>query len=219
MLSRRLLLIIPILSVLWWSFYKPARNLWYMAPVALICGFSILYNIPWLVTFLHMKPFYIEDLEMVDINNKDEVDNRYKFQNWFTITITLLQSVAFCIVLDYLVYNLNSSDLKLTDTISFIGGCITLYISIQDKIGKLLLACFMMKKNKELKNRIVSESSSNLDKVAGYSREDVHIDGISRSTNSDNMSSNSSNSSRCMHLEVNNTGAIIDSNKEELIEL
>jgi hypothetical protein len=159
MKSKRWLLIIPLVSVICWSVYKPSRNLWYMAPVALICGFSILYNIPWLVRILHMKPFYYEDLDNADMNNEQDIENRYKFQNWFTMSITILQSVVFCVVLDYLVQNFNNSNLKYTDILIFVGSFTSLYTSIQDKVGRLLLACFMRRKNKELHKRIVSQTN------------------------------------------------------------
>ena len=106
-----------------------------------------------------MKPFYYEDLENANMNNEDDIENRYKFQNWFTTSITILQSVAFCVVLDYLVQNFNNSNLKYSDIIMFSGSCISLYTSIQDKVGKLLLTCFMKQKNKQLEERIVSQTN------------------------------------------------------------
>lgn len=164
MLNKRWLLIIPLISIIWWSAYEPAREVWYMPPVALITGFSILYNIPWLVRVLHMKPFYYENLEDVEITNNEDVKNRFKFQHWFTISITLLQSIVFCIVLDYIVYNVNNSNLKWQEQVGIIVSYITLYTSIQDKIGKLLLVYFMKRKREHIKRRTSDfQSSDNLD--------------------------------------------------------
>lgn len=153
-----LLLLIPVGAVVTCVLYEPIRELWYTTPLAVVCSFIVFYNIPWLVRVLHLKPTYYEDL--IDDESISE-EFRYKFQNSFTIVITIFLSLTFCIVLDYIFYNFKKSELSWQEKIGIIGGGLSLYGSAQRTIGSLLLFfCMRSKEKKQIKRRL-SRSLSN----------------------------------------------------------
>lgn len=208
MKKRRYLLISPPLSVLWWIFVDHGKNPEISALIALINSFIIFYNIPWLVRVLHLKPVYYEDLEdNLDTGDGVNDSTRYKFQNYFTLAITCLLSMTFCIVLDYILYNFGRSGLSWQERIGLIGGAASLYGKIQDKIGKFLLFCMMRSKKRSQQKRssveMVQPNTSNIsdDSVCYKNKEDdLDFSEFSYSIEQSNQSEYINNNS--IHLDV-----------------
>lgn len=111
-----------------------------------------------------MKPVYYEDLE--DDKYGDNICDRYRFQNLFTLTITLFQSLAFCAILDYTLYHIENSDLRWQEQVGVVGGCLSLYTGVQNKIGKILIVCFMRNKRKIQDARRISADTSQIEMTA-----------------------------------------------------
>ena len=108
-------------------------------------SFFLLVNFPYFSIVLHSKPIYFEDLS---INTENSIDNRFK-TIYETIMIVFL-SILIAVFADYIY--LNGFNVPPLEFIGIIGGNISVYLRVQNIVGKgLLKCCFFFKKLEESK--------------------------------------------------------------------
>jgi hypothetical protein len=106
----------------------------YILPLCFFLGFfGVLINFPYISECLHHKPLYISDLIIIQ---DDEVDT--KFICWYGFTMNLILAIMITSFVDFFIVNgfIEIPFIKLT---AIIGGNVSLYIKIQQIIGKVLI--------------------------------------------------------------------------------
>ena len=174
---KRIALIIPIACIILFIFEKSVRQMWYSIPLALISSFIIFSNIPKLVTIIHEKPTYVEDLE--DDEALSEIE-KYELQGYFTFVNTVLFSITACIVTEYIFKNLKNAEQEWQKTAALIGGSISFYGKISSFIGKFSLFVFMKIKNKKQTKRRTSvlELTNNVLPSSIHKSDDINNNSI-----------------------------------------
>ena len=119
-------------------FLKQLQNVVGIASMYFTGSLFLLINFPCLSTRLHSKPIFIEDLVM-------ENDMRYK--KVYEMIMIFFLSVLLAIFADYLyVKGVNTSPFEF---LALIGGNSSLYLRLQDVVGKIILKIAYYYKNRE----------------------------------------------------------------------
>ena len=140
--SRWCLLFIP-LGLLPLIFVPILQTYIYVSCYTLVSSMLFLYNCPFFIQCLHIKPIYFEDLQ-VDENIDSTV--KTKFQDIFTRALNVLLAMALTILVNYTLYKMKDSPLSIFELFGLLGGIISLYRTIWDYIGKILLKILIIKK-------------------------------------------------------------------------
>lgn len=101
----------------------------------------ILLAFPWLSRSAHVKPIYFEDL-------KDEVgSHQAKYQEIFEKSINFCLVLASGLLCEYTVYQSQQQHpASVAEIAAFVGGILSLFRTVQQNIGKLLLYVLVRKK-------------------------------------------------------------------------
>lgn len=119
-------------------FLQQLQNVVGIASMYFTGSLFLLINFPCLSTRLHSKPIFIEDLVM-------ENDMRYK--KVYEMIMIFFLSVLLAIFADYLyVKGVNTSPFEF---LALIGGNSSLYLRLQDVVGKIILKIAYYYKNLE----------------------------------------------------------------------
>ena len=119
-------------------FFQQLRNVIWIAVMYFFGTQLLLINFPYLSTRLHSQPIFVEDLVM---NN----DMRYK--RVYEIIMVFFLSMLVAIFADYLyMKGINTSPFEF---LALIGGNSSLYLRIQDTVGKIILKIAYHYKSKE----------------------------------------------------------------------
>ena len=119
-------------------FFQQLRNVIWIAVMYFFGTLLLLINFPYLSTRLHSQPIFVEDLVM---NN----DMRYK--RVYEIIMVFFLSMLVAIFADYLyMKGINTSPFEF---LALIGGNSSLYLRIQDTVGKIILKIAYHYKSKE----------------------------------------------------------------------
>lgn len=126
----------------------------YHIVISLFMSIMILfYNFPILPKILHMRPIYYEDL--FDNTNIPELKNlsQERFQNIFIMVQMFVLALAFAVLFDYILSNIENAHLNFIETIGYIGGFITIYQKLSTLFGKFVLSILFWKKKKEIETQ------------------------------------------------------------------
>lgn len=135
---KRLLLLPSAAMFIVPIFLKQLQNVVGIASMYFTGSLFLLINFPCLSTRLHSKPIFIEDLVM-------ENDMRYK--KVYEMIMIFFLSVLLAIFADYLyVKGINTSPFEF---LALIGGNSSLYLRLQDVVGKIILKIAYYYKNRE----------------------------------------------------------------------
>ncbi len=135
---KRLLLLPSAAMFIVPIFLKQLQNVVGIASMYFTGSLFLLINFPCLSTRLHSKPIFIEDLVM-------ENDMRYK--KVYEMIMIFFLSVLLAIFADYLyVKGVNTSPFEF---LALIGGNSSLYLRLQDVVGKIILKIAYYYKNRE----------------------------------------------------------------------
>jgi len=135
---KRLLLLPSAAMFIVPIFLKQLQNVVGIASMYFTGSLFLLINFPCLSTRLHSKPIFIEDLVM-------ENDMRYK--KVYEMLMIFFLSVLLAIFADYLyVKGVNTSPFEF---LALIGGNSSLYLRLQDVVGKIILKIAYYYKNRE----------------------------------------------------------------------
>lgn len=160
--KKRVLLIIIPFGCLPIFLVQTCRTIVYVSCYTFSASVIFLFNFPYFIQCLHLKPIYFEDLI---INENIEPMIKTKFQDIFTRILNVLLAIALTILVNYGLYRLQDSTLSYFELLGILGGIISLYRTIWDYIGKLVLKILMIKKhffiiNSPLMAPQVAQSSS-----------------------------------------------------------
>ena len=114
-----------------------------MTCYSLVVGTLFLYNCPYFVRCIHIKPIYFEDLQ---VDEKIDPSVKTKFQDIFTRTMNIMLALAITGLVNYALYKMKDSPLSLFELFGMLGGIMSLYRTIWDYIGKILLNILVLKK-------------------------------------------------------------------------
>jgi len=135
---KRLLLLPSAAMFIVPMFLQQLQNVVGIASMYFTGSLFLLINFPCLSTRLHSKPIFIEDLVM-------ENDMRYK--KVYEMIMIFFLSVLLAIFADYLyVKGVNTSPFEF---LALIGGNSSLYLRLQDVVGKIILKIAYYYKNLE----------------------------------------------------------------------
>jgi len=135
---KRLLLLPSAAMFIVPIFLQQLQNVVGIASMYFTGSLFLLINFPCLSTRLHSKPIFIEDLVM-------ENDLRYK--KVYEMIMIFFLSVLLAIFADYLyVKGVNTSPFEF---LALIGGNSSLYLRLQDVVGKIILKIAYYYKNRE----------------------------------------------------------------------
>ncbi len=135
---KRLLLLPSAAMFIVPIFLQQLQNVVGIASMYFTGSLFLLINFPCLSTRLHSKPIFIEDLVM-------ENDLRYK--KVYEMIMIFFLSVLLAIFADYLyVKGINTSPFEF---LALIGGNSSLYLRLQDVVGKIILKIAYYYKNRE----------------------------------------------------------------------
>jgi len=135
---KRLLLLPSAAMFIVPIFLKQLQNVVGIASMYFTGSLFLLINFPCLSTRLHSKPIFIEDLVM-------ENDMRYK--RVYEMIMIFFLSALLAIFADYLyVKGVNTSPFEF---LALIGGNSSLYLRLQDVVGKIILKIAYYYKNRE----------------------------------------------------------------------
>ena len=135
---KRLLLLPSAAMFIVPIFLKQLQNVVGIASMYFTGSLFLLINFPCLSTRLHSKPIFIEDLVM-------ENDMRYK--KVYEMLMIFFLSVLLAIFADYLyVKGVNTSPFEF---LALIWGNSSLYLRLQDVVGKIILKIAYYYKNRE----------------------------------------------------------------------
>ncbi len=119
-------------------FLQQLQNVIWIAIMYFSGTLLLLINFPHLSTRLHSRPIFVEDLVMND-------DIRYK--KVYEIIMIFFLSILVAIFADYLyVKGINTSPFEF---LALIGGNSSLYLRLQDMVGKIILKIAYHYKSKE----------------------------------------------------------------------
>ncbi len=119
-------------------FLQQLQNVVGIASMYFTGSLFLLINFPYLSTRLHSKPIFIEDLVM-------ENDTRYR--TVYEMIMIFFLSVLLAIFADYLyVKGINTSPFEF---LALLGGNSSLYLKLQDIVGKIILKIAYYYKNRE----------------------------------------------------------------------
>lgn len=145
-MTRRLLFIIPIVLFTLDGTTEDVRFDWYQGLAAAVTAYIIVYNFPFIISGMHSKPKYIEDI-ISEYELTDKKKNYYK--QIFEYAVGALSSI----VLGGLVYNTLSSNNEITGWLNLagiIGGIASLYGKFLKFAGKTFLSVLdYLKRRKE----------------------------------------------------------------------
>ena len=136
--GKRLLLLPSAAMFIVPIFLQQLQNVVVIASMYFTGSLFLLINFPCLSTRLHSKPIFIEDLAM-------ENDMRYK--RVYEMIMIFFLSALLAIFADYLyVKGVNTSPFEF---LALIGGNSSLYLRLQDVVGKIILKIAYYYKNRE----------------------------------------------------------------------
>lgn len=144
-------LILPGLCCIALPWFLPAlQQLAWIAVFYFVGSFMMLTNFPYFSTMLHSKPVYVDDLSIqVSSNN---IDTRFK--TVYELIMVFFLSGLIAVFADYIY--LNGINVPPLEFIGIVGGNISVYLRIQNTVGKILLKlCFCLKRREE--NRLTEE--------------------------------------------------------------
>jgi hypothetical protein len=140
--SRWLLIIIP-LGIIPLIFVETLQTYIYVSCYTLLSSVIFLYNCPYFIQCIHIKPVYFEDLQ---VDEKIDPLVKTKFQDVFTRVLNILLAMALTILVNYTLYKMKDSPLSVFELFGMLGGIISLYKTIWDYLGKILLKILIIKK-------------------------------------------------------------------------
>jgi hypothetical protein len=168
-------LLLPVSAVflsLPWVFKQELVN-YYSFPVFYFFGsYFFFINFPIIADLLHCKPSYIEDL----IFTSDGIDN-HSFKKKYAVLMNFILALLFAAFSEYIIVE-GIQDRSIFELLGVIGGNISLYLKVQNTMGKFLLEfckCFKSQEHGKIEKRLLASisapvfSTSNSDLRAGSS--------------------------------------------------
>lgn len=136
----RISLIVPIacISLL---FFRWFENPMWMIPSVFISAFIVFHNFPYTTKWLNVKPIYLEDLHANEII---EPEIKEKFEKLFSYIIQLFMSIVIASLILYFMNKIHENP-PILELLGMIGGLISLFVSVQNSIGSILLTCMTKK--------------------------------------------------------------------------
>ena len=120
------------------------RVLAWIALLYFLGSFMLLVNFPYFSTMLQSRPIYYEDLRISD--DTDTPDDRFKLV--YEMVMIFFLSLLIGAMADY-VY-LNGDNLSPIEFVGIVGGNLSVYLRIQNGVGKVLLKfCYFIKHRQE----------------------------------------------------------------------
>jgi hypothetical protein len=119
------------------------RVLAWIALLYSLGSFMLLVNFPYFSTMLHSRPIYYEDLRISDDTNAP--DDRFKLV--YEMIMIFFLSILIGAMADY-VY-LNVYNLTPIEFLGIVGGNLSVYLRIQNIVGKVLLKCCYFIKHRQ----------------------------------------------------------------------
>lgn len=153
-----ILLLLPLLPVLPYKSLEWSKTLYYIIPSSGVSTFVLLFNFPQIVSTIHKKPFYYDDLDRNDLGF--EMKRRYQliFITILQITLTIVMSVV-----SYYYYDrFHNTTLSKMEIVGVLGGMLSLLLKIENIIGRMSLFLLKLCKNKEEQQFIRSRSNSDI---------------------------------------------------------
>ena len=155
--KRRLLFIIPLILFTLDATVEDVRFDLYQGAATAVTGVIVVINMPFIISGMHSKPKYIEDI-ILDYELTDANKDKYKLI--FEYVIGTLSSI----LLGGLVYNTLRTNNEIEGWINLAGitgGILSMYGKFLKFAGKAFLSCL-----EKLKKRQESKSSTNRTEIA-----------------------------------------------------
>lgn len=155
--KRRLLFLIPIILVTLDLTLEDVRFDLYQGTATAVTGIIIVINAPFVISGMHSKPKYIEDI-ILEYELTD--DNKVKYKRIFEYVIGTLSSI----LLGGLVYNTLRTNNEIEGWFNLAGvagGVFSMYGKFLKFSGKLFLSCL-----DKIKKRRESKSSTDRTEIA-----------------------------------------------------
>lgn len=146
--KRRLLFLIPIILFTLDGTTEDVRYDWYQGLSTAVTAYIIVYNFPFIISGMHSKPKYIEDI-ISEYELTDKNKNHYK--RIFEYAVGALSSL----VLGGLIYNTLNSNNEITGWLNLagiVGGVASLYGKFLKFAGKAFLSVLDYLKRKKERN-------------------------------------------------------------------
>ena len=110
-ICKKFLLILPIITIILFIISKNLLFNKLFITIIITINFIIIFiNFPMLINILHTTPVYYEDLQMISYST---TINTNKLQNIFSILNGTTSAIFLSILFNYIIENINKTDLKL----------------------------------------------------------------------------------------------------------
>jgi hypothetical protein len=149
----RILLIISFILLISPFVFSELYNIIYVPILYFFSSYFIFLNFPYAIESLQSKPLYIEDLIL---ENKE---NSFKYV--YNILMSFILALIVAGIAEY-IFLQGIDDKPISEVLAILWGNISLFIKIQDVIGKIMVnLCFTIKNNEKIQNIVKRISSSN----------------------------------------------------------
>jgi hypothetical protein len=149
---KRILIIPGITFIILPLIVDEVRLVAWIALLYFFGSFMLLINFPQLSTMLQSKPIYYEDLLITD-ETRENSDNRFKIT--YELTMIFFLSILISTLGDYIYIN-GITNKQPVELLGIIGGNISIYLRLQNIIGKTLLKIFYFCKTRKEKELMVT---------------------------------------------------------------
>jgi hypothetical protein len=147
-ICKRILLILTLLPFL--AFipslkYDWCRSLYYILPISGIVVYVFLLNFPMIVTSIHTRPIYYDDLE--DSRYIDQTIKK-RFQFIFIVILQITVTLIISSMIYYYYDQFHYTELSKIEIFGVLGGFISLLLKIENMIGNSVLVGLNLWKNR-----------------------------------------------------------------------
>jgi hypothetical protein len=135
---RILLLLVVIIILLWWFLplsLDRTQQTYLLAGYIFLCTFILLYNVPYLLQYMHTRPWYYEDLE-----RSAPPDVKLQFQQLFNMWMNVSCSLFASLLIAYRYYYHWADWGGWFVELGALGGLWSLYCRLQNWMGSFLLS-------------------------------------------------------------------------------
>lgn len=113
-------------------------------------------NFPTIGETLHGKPVYVQDLVLSMDGISDD-----SFKKIYTVIMNFILAILFAVFSEYIIIQ-GVHDKPMIEIFAIVGGNLSLYMKVQNTVGKILLGvCHWMKSAEVRRRRMSSEDPSN----------------------------------------------------------
>lgn len=128
----------------------------YAIPVFYFFGsYFIFINFPRISEVLHEKPTFVDDLILKPADNGKSDDHTFK--KIYLVTMNFILALLFACFSEYVIVQ-GVDDKPIIEILGIIGGVLSLYLKVQNSIGKILLTVCNMLKETEVRRRSISDA-------------------------------------------------------------